>query len=113
MNVKIERLNNNFREAISMILMTELKDQAIEFVTITGCEVTNDLSSCKVYFTVLDETRKEDTLKALIKAAPFIRGELSKKVDIRHTPELKFIFDESIEYGNRIEEIIGKINEES
>ncbi|MBE6147618.1 MAG: 30S ribosome-binding factor RbfA [Firmicutes bacterium] len=112
MSIKIERLNSQFEKEISMILQTEIKDEDIHFVTVTGCEITNDLSYCKVYFTVLDGTKKESTLKALQKASPFIRGEISKRIEIRHTPELKFIFDESIEYGKHIEEIIEKINEE-
>lgn len=112
MSVKIERLNDQFQKEISIILQTEIKDQDINFVTITGCEITNDLSFCKVYFTVLDDSKKESTLNALKGAASFIRGELSKRVQVRHTPELRFFYDESIEYGNKIEKIIEKINEE-
>ena len=111
-NVKIERLNHAFQEEISMILMTEIKDEDIKFVTITGVDTTSDLSFAKVYFTVLDDTKKQTTLEALNKAASFIRGELSQRVEIRHTPELKFIYDTSIEYGNHIEKIIEQINEE-
>ena len=111
-NVKIERLNHAFQEEISMILMTEIKDEDIKFVTITGVDTTSDLSFAKVYFTVLDDTKKQTTLEALNKAASFIRGELSQRVEIRHTPELKFIYDTSIEYGEHIERIIEKINEE-
>lgn len=111
-NIKIERLNHAFQEEISMILMTEVKDEDIKFVTITGVETTNDLSFSKVYFTVLDETKKEITLEALNKAAPFIRGKLAERVEIRHTPELKFIYDTSIEYGQHIEEIIDQIKED-
>lgn len=112
MSVKIERLNDQFQKEISMILQTEIKDSDISFVTITGCEITNDLSFCKVYFTVLDNSKKDTTLKALKGARSFIRGELSRRIEIRHTPELNFIYDESIEYGNKIEKIIEKINEE-
>lgn len=112
-NVKIERLNHAFQEEISMILMTEIKDEDIKFVTITGVDTTSDLSFAKVYFTVLDDTKKQTTLEALNKAASFIRGELSQRVEIRHTPELKFIYDTSIEYGEHIERIIEKINEEN
>ena len=109
-NIKIERLNHAFQEAISIILMTEVKDEDIKFVTITGVDTTNDLSYAKVYFTVLDNDKRKTTLDALNNAASFIRGELSKRVEVRHTPELKFIYDTSIEYGNRIEEIIDDIN---
>lgn len=111
MNVKIERLNSVFVREISYILMTEIKDEDIKFVTITDCDITSDLSFAKVYFTVLDESRKIDTLKALDKASSFIRGKLSSRVDIRHTPELKFLYDESIEYGNRIEKKIEELHQ--
>ena len=84
----------------------------MKFVTITGVDTTSDLSYAKVYFTVLDETKKETTLEALNGAASFIRSKLAERVEIRHTPELKFIYDTSIEYGNHIEEIIDSINKE-
>lgn len=111
MNVKIERLNSTFVKEISYILSTEVKDEDIKFVTITDCDITSDLSYAKVYFTVLDMSKKIDTLKALDRAKSFIRGKLSERVDIRHTPELKFIFDESIEYGDRIEKKIEELHE--
>ena len=111
-NIKIERLNHAFQEEISMIIMTEINDEDIKFVTITGVDTTSDLSYAKVYFTVLDETKKETTLEALTGAASFIRSKLAERVEIRHTPELKFIYDTSIEYGNHIEEIIDSINKE-
>ena len=109
-NVKLDRLGSTFEKTISQILATEIKDENIKFVTITGCEITNDLSFAKVYFTVLDMNKKEETVKALDKAKSFIRGEISKRINIRHTPELRFIFDESVEYGNKIEKIIDDIN---
>ncbi len=110
-NIKIERLNHTFMEEISNILMTEIKDEDIKFVTITGVDTTSDLSFAKVYFTVLDEDKKLSTTEALNGASHFIRGKLSERVEIRHTPELKFIYDESISYGEHIEDIIEKINE--
>ena len=112
MSVKIERLNDQFQKEISIILQTEVKDQDIKFVTITGCEITNDLSFCKVYFTLLDDTKRESTLEALKGASSFIRSLLSQRIEIRHTPELRFYYDESIDYGNKIEKIIEKINNE-
>ncbi len=109
MSVKIERLNNNFQEVISEILHEEVKDPNLKFVTVTGCEITNDLSFCKVYFTTLSDNRDE-VLKSLKSASSFIRGEISKRIEIRHTPEIRFVFDESIEYGNKIEKILKDIN---
>ncbi len=109
-SIKIERLNHTYQQEISMILMKEIKDEDIKFVTITGVDTTNDLSFSKVYYTVLDESKKETTELALKKAAPFIRTKLAERVQIRHTPELKFIFDTSIDYGNHIEKIIEEIH---
>ncbi len=112
MNNKIERLNHTFVREISYILSTEVKDKDIHFVTITGCKITNDLSFAKVYFTVLDENKKEEITKALKKASSYIRGKLSERVEIRHTPELIFIYDDSIEYGNKIEEKLKQLKNE-
>ena len=112
MSIKTERLANLLVKEISSILMTEIKDEDIKFVTITGVETTSDLSYAKVYFTVLDDTKRKSTLEALNGAASFIRGKLAERVEVRHTPELKFIYDTSIEYGNHIDEIIDNINKE-
>lgn len=100
------------REEVSKILMLEIKDDNIKFVTITDCDTSSDLSYCKIYVTVLNQEKKEDTLKALNKAASFIRGELAKRIEIRNIPELKFYYDESISYGEKIDKIIDEINEE-
>ena len=112
MSIHIERLNTVFMREISKILQTEIKDPNIKFVTITGCEITNDLSFAKVFVTIFDMEKKKDVMASLEKAKSYIRGQLSKRVDIRHTPELRFIFDESIEYGNKIEKIIKDLHEE-
>ena len=112
MSIKIERLNSIFVKEISYILQNEVKDPIIKFVTVTGCEITNDLSFAKVYVTVLDNEKKKDIMKALDGAKSFVRGEISKRVEIRHTPELRFIFDDSIDYGNKIEKIIKELHEE-
>lgn len=109
-NIKIERLNHTFMEEISKILMEEVRDEDIKFVTITGVDITSDLSFAKVYVTVLDKEKKLAVLDALNGASHFIRGKLSEKIEIRHTPELKFIYDDSIAYGEHIEEVINSIN---
>lgn len=110
--IKIERLNDIFMKEISYILMTEVKDSDVRNVTITDVDITNDLSYAKVYYTVLKDEYLEVTAKALKRASSFIRGKLSERVDIRHTPEIKFVYDESIKYGERIEKIIEEINKE-
>ena len=112
MSIKIDRINSNLVKEISYILANEVKDQDIKFVTVTDCKVTNDLSFAKVYFTLLNIDRKKETLKALKNASGFIRHELMDRVDIRHIPELTFVYDESIEYGKKIENIIDDIHNE-
>lgn len=112
MNIKIERINHMLSEEISKILMLEIKNEEIKFVTVTDCDTSNDLSYCKVYVTVLDSDKKEEILKELNKASSFIRSELAKRIEIRHIPELKFFYDESVSYGEHIDNIIDKINEE-
>ncbi len=111
MSIKIDRLNSTFAREISQILQNEIKDPNIKFVTVTGCEITNDLSFCKVFVTVFDQEKKKEIMQALDGAKSFIRGQLSQRVEIRHTPELRFVFDESIEYGNKIEKIIESLHQ--
>ena len=111
MSIKTERIANTLIKEISYILATEVKNQDISFVTITDVNLSQDLSFAKVYFTVLEDEKRETTLKALNSAAGFIRHELRDRVDIRQIPELKFVFDESIEYSEKIEDLIEKIHE--
>lgn len=112
MSVKIDRIASALVKEISYILMTEVKDEDIKFVTITDCKVTNDLSYAKVYYTVLNEEKKEEINAALNNAKGFIRKELFDRVEIRNVPELTFIYDDSIEYGKKIEDMIEKLHEE-
>ena len=111
MSIKVDRINHSIVREISYILMTEVKDEDIKFVTITDCKTTNDLSFAKIYFTVLDDSKRESTLEALKNASGFIRKELAERIEIRHIPELEFVYDESIEYGKKIENIIENIHE--
>ena len=113
MSIKTERLGNVLHKEISNILLTEIKDEDLRFVTITKVDLSSDLSYAKVYFTVLNDDKKDKVLKDLNKAKGFIRSILMKrKIEMRIMPELNFIYDDSIEYGNNIEKIIEKINQE-
>ncbi len=113
MSIKTERLANLLVKEISEIIMTEIKDEDIKFVTITHIDLSSDLSYAKVYFTTLIDDKKEKCIHDLNGAKGFIRNELIKrKIEMRKIPELNFIFDESIEYGNKIEKIIQEIHKE-
>ena len=83
MSIKIERIGSQLVKEISYILATEVKDGDIKFVTVTDVKVTNDLSYAKVYFTVLNDQKKEETLEALKSASGFIRKMLSLNILIK------------------------------
>ena len=109
MSIKIDRLNNTFVEEISQILRTEIKDDRINFVTVTAAKVTNDLSFAKIYVTILNDKERDSILKQLNKASNFIERELSRRINIRKMPDITFVYDESIEYATNIENIIESI----
>ena len=112
MSIKTERLGNMLHREISNILMTEVKDEDLKFITINKVDLSSDLSYLKVYYTCLDQDKKDIIKKDLEKAKGFIRSVLMKrKIEMRIIPELNFVYDDSIEYGNKIESIIEKIHE--
>lgn len=109
MSIKINRIESILLKEISYILANEVKDQDIKFVTVTAVDVTNDLSYAKVYVTVLEDEKRESTMNALKEASGFIRSKLFDRVDMRNVPELTFVYDESIAYGKKIENLIEEI----
>lgn len=109
-NLKGERVASDMQRELGSILLLEAKDEDFKNVTITDVEVTNDLSFAKIYFTTTDN--KEKVEKDLNNAVGFFRSMLAERLEIRHTPELRFIFDESIEYGAKIEKIIEELHNE-
>lgn len=111
MSIKTQKIGSNFVKEISYIIMEEIKDPYIKFVTITSCDVTNDLSYAKVYFTVLDDNKKEKIIESLNNASNFIELELAKKIEIRKMPQISFHYDNSYEYGNKIDKILDEIKE--
>lgn len=113
MSLKTQRIGSLFTKEISRIILEEVKNPKIKFVTITGCEVTNDLSFAKVSFVTLNREDKEEIEKALNSAANFIEIELSKCIDIRKMPQISFHYDNSIEYGENIEKKIQELKDEN
>lgn len=109
--IRVGRVGEQLKKELSQIIQTELKDPRIGFITVTGVEVTSDLSQAKVYLSVLGtEEQKEETLKALDRANGFLRSEVGKRMRLRHTPVLLFKFDSSIEYGSHISSLLDQIN---
>lgn len=110
MKVKTERINNILLQEISMILATEVKDRDLNFITVTSVKTSNDLGHAKVYVRIFDESKKENVMKALKNASGFVRKNLFDRVEMRHVPQLEFIYDESIDYGKRIESLIDNLH---
>jgi ribosome-binding factor A len=99
------------KKELSDIIGRKIKDPRIGFVTVTDVQVTGDLQQAKVYISVLgDDEQKENTLKGLAKAKGFIRTEIGHRIRLRKTPEIIFEFDESIDYGNRIENLLHQLH---
>ncbi|MCG7407449.1 30S ribosome-binding factor RbfA [Paenibacillus sp. ACRRX] len=110
--IRTGRVGEQIKKELSLLIQTELKDPRIGFLTVTGVDVTNDLSLAKVYLSVLgDEEARENSLKALDKANGYLRSELGKRIRFRHTPELVFKLDTSIEYGSRIERLLNDVRD--
>ena len=115
-SVKNRRINDEVLRALAAIVR-EVKDPRISPLTsVTGTEVAPDLKTCKVYVSAYgDPEAGTRTMEGLKSASRFIRGELARKVNLRNTPELTFVLDDSIAYGvamsHRIDEVTAKDRE--
>ena len=109
MSLNVERLAKTLSKELSILLCREARDANLSAVTITEVRVTNDLSYATIYYTVPDYL-KEKIVASLDKAKGFLRSELAHRVKARKMPELIFKYDEALEYGNHINEIINKLN---
>lgn len=111
-SVKNTRINQEVLRELSTLITMEVKDPRIAPMTsVTACEVAPDLKTAKVFISVLgDKEAKDNTLKGLKSASPFLRTSLAKSLNLRNTPELKFFIDDSIEYGVRMTNLINSMN---
>ena len=109
MSLNVERLSKTISKELSILLSREAKDANLASVTITEVRVTNDLSYANVYY-IVPEYLKEKIVSSLDRAKGFLRSELARKVKARKMPELIFKYDEALDYGNHINEIINKLN---
>ena len=110
-SIKNTRINGEVRKELSNIINYKIKDPRIHSMTsVVDCEVTPDLKFCKAYISVLgDEQAQKETLEGLRSAAHFVRKELARSVNLRNTPEIRFILDESIEYGVNMSKLIDDV----
>jgi ribosome-binding factor A len=101
------------KKEIAEIVLNDLNDPRISFVSITDVEVTSDLKLAKVYFSVLDPLKEKETLQILTHSKGFIKKELAKRVTLKFLPDLVFRLDESIKYGNKIDKILKEVKDKS
>lgn len=108
---RVERIQEQVREEVSQMLATEVRDPGVGLVTVTRTKVTGDLSLARVYWTILgDAKERQKTQKALERATGFVRHLLAERLSLRRSPEVKFIYDESVAAQQRVEEIIHEIH---
>ena len=113
MSVTIERLQSQILRELSILLQREIKNTKIGYVTVTEVRLTNDLSYAYVYYTVLgNKDRIEVTQEALERSEGFIKSEIAKKVKMRKIPEYIFKYDDSLDRGKRIDELLEEIKKQ-
>ena len=116
-SVKNTRVNGEVQRVLAEIIRGEIKDPRISpWTSVVSVEVAPDLKSCKAWISVLgDEEARKSTLEGLKSAEGYIRRQLAKTINLRNTPEISFVMDQSIEYGvnmsRRIDEVMAKDSE--
>ena len=110
---RADKVGELIQEEISSLLLRKIKDPRIGFVTLTRVKVADDLKVARVFYSVIgSEQEKKSSQEGLDNATGFIRRELGRRLRLRYTPELNFIFDDSLEYGNNIEQLIRGLKED-
>ncbi|MDR1638092.1 MAG: 30S ribosome-binding factor RbfA [Clostridiales bacterium] len=114
-NSRIAKVNDEILRETADIIRSELKDPRIgSIVSVLKAETSPDLGHCKIFVSILgDLAAQEETLTGLSSASGFIRKRLAERVNLRKTPELKFVFDDSLEHGFRMYKLINEANKQA
>lgn len=108
-----ERVGMLIKQEISNMIITELKDPGLGFVTVTGVKLSDDLRHCKVYYSALGgDHKKQEVKKALDRAGGRIRKEIGHRIKLRVVPEIVFSYDDSAEHANHIEKLLRQIHQD-
>jgi ribosome-binding factor A len=108
------RVAEAMREELARFVLFELKDPRVQGVVVTGVKITDDLREAKVYYVLegpSDDRRRREADKGLVSGTGFLRRAVTSALRLRHAPELRFVFDESIETGARIEKLLSEVRE--
>jgi ribosome-binding factor A len=104
---RIERINEIIKEVLSELVLTEIKDPRLGLVTIVSVRVARDLSTAKVHYSVMgDQAQREASLKILKGASGFMRHAIADAIDVNHAPELRWVYDDSLDRAFRIEQVL-------
>lgn len=110
---RMNKIDEELRKEISNIISTELKNPHLTgLISVSKVKTTPDLRFARVYVTMINEKSKKENLAILKQSSGYIRSTIARKINLRYTPELVFEFDESIEYGSRIDEILKDITKD-
>ena len=111
-HTRMTRVNEEILKEVAELIRTEMKDPRVSnMTTVTKVDTTNDLKHCKIHVSVLgDENQKKETIDGLQSASGFIRKRLAETINLRYTPNVKFILDESAEYSIKISKLIDEAN---
>lgn len=111
---RVGRLEQEIQKEVNDILLKRVRDPRVQGVTLTGVEVTGDLQQATIYYSILSDKKEDEetTAKGLEKASGLIRGELGHRLCIYKTPEIKFELDTSVQYGDKIDRLINKLNQD-
>ena len=104
-----QKVADLIQRELSDLLRRDVRDPHVGMVTLTSVDVAPDLSHAKVYFTILDQQKQGETTKALQRAAGFLRSQLSHRMNMYTTPALRFVYDESVERGDRLSRLIDSV----
>lgn len=108
-----ERVGEQIYKETVRLLMYSIKDPRVAPVTLTGVQMSRDIGSAKIYFTVSDEaSERKDAEKGLKSAAPYIRRELGKLLELRFVPNLYFKYDASVAYGQKIDALLHQVQDD-
>ena len=111
--LRVEKLQELMKQEISQIILRELKDPRIGFVTVTDVEVTGDLREAKVYVSLMgSEKQVEDCWRGLESSLGYIRREIGRRIRLRFTPEIAFALDKSLDYSAHIQELLLKVRKD-
>jgi ribosome-binding factor A len=104
-----QKVADLIQRELAELIRLEVRDPRVGMVTLTSVDVSPDMSHAKVFFTILDSGKKDETAKGLQRAASFLRSQLSRRMSMYTTPELRFVYDESVERGDRLSRLIDSV----